>query len=76
MSESDMQNLEIFKEYGARITGEKYKSNDPRTFFELMQDFNRIVQTFDKKFTWDKVNSQSPSASKIKSTALVYGECG
>ena len=57
MSESDMQNLEIFKEYGARIAEEKYKGEDPRTFFELMQDFNKIVQTFDEKFTWDKVNS-------------------
>ena len=57
MSESDMQNLEIFKEYGARLADEKYDGKEPRTFFELMQDFNRIVQTFDEKFTWDKVNS-------------------
>ena len=42
MSESDMQNLEIFKEYGARISGEKYKGEDPRTFFELMQEFNTM----------------------------------
>ena len=76
MSESDMQNLEIFKEYGARLAKEQYNGKEPRAFIELMQDFNRIVQTFDKKFIWDKVNSQSPSASKIKSTALVYGECG
>ena len=55
MSDSDMQNLEIFKEYGARIAGEKYKGKEPRAFFELMQDFNRIVQTFDTKFIWDKV---------------------
>ena len=70
--------MEIFKEYGARISGEKYKGEDPRTFFELMQEFNRIVQTFDTKFTWDKVISQNSSASAktIKSAALVYGECG
>ena len=62
MSESDKQNLEIFKEYGARIAGEKYNGNEPRTFFEMMQDFNEIAQTFDIKFTWDKVISQNPSA--------------
>ena len=61
MSESDMQNLEIFREYGARIAGEKYNGKQPRSFFELMQEFNRIVQTFDKKFTWDKVSSENPS---------------
>ena len=57
-----MQNLEIFKEYGARIAGEEYKGKKPRTFFELMQEFNKIVQTFDKKFTWDKVSPENPCA--------------
>ena len=47
MTESDQQNLEIFKEYGARLAGEKYNGKEPRTFFELMQDFNWIVDTFD-----------------------------
>ena len=76
MSESDKQNLEIFKEYGARLAGEKYNGKEPRTFFEMMQDFNEIAQTFDIKFTWDKVISQNPTGYTTKSTALVYGECG
>ena len=61
MSESDKHNLEIFKEYGARLAGEKHNGNEPRTFFEMMQDFNKIVQTFDIKFIWDKVIAQNTS---------------
>ena len=47
-SESDKQNLEIFKEYGARIAGEKFNGEEPRSFFEIIQDFNNIVEDFDK----------------------------
>ena len=67
--------MEIFKEYGARIAGEKFNGKEPRSFFEIIQDFNNIVEVFDKKFTWDKVDSQSEIATS-KSTVLVYGECG
>ena len=54
-----MQNLEIFREYGARIAKEEYNGKQPRAFFDLMQDFNRIVESFDNKFTWAKVSTES-----------------
>ena len=55
-SESDKQNLKIFEEYGAKQAGEKFKGKDPRSFFEIIQDFNKIVENYDMKFTWEKVD--------------------
>ena len=57
------------------MAGEKFKDKEPRSFFEIIQDFNSIVEVFDKQFTWDKVDSHSESVAP-RSTVLVYGECG
>ena len=40
--------MEIFKEYGARIADEKFNGKEPRSFFKIIQDFNNIVEVFDK----------------------------
>ena len=53
-----------------------YDGKEARSFFEMIQDFNQIVENFDMKFTWEKVDSQNIDAQTALSTALVFGECG
>ena len=73
-SESDRRYLRLFQEYAARMAGEEFEGKDPRPYFEIIQDFNEIVEVYDKQFTWDKVDAQNENS--CKSTVLVYGECG
>ena len=56
-SKFDETTLEIFKEYSAKTVGEKFNGEDPRSYFHIIQDFNKIVEDLDKAFVWSKVQS-------------------
>ena len=49
---------------------------DPRSFFQMMQDFNKIVEDLDKAFVWSKVLSNGEAENQKQWTAMVFGECG
>ena len=68
--------MKIFKEFAAKIAGQNYNDQAPKTFFEVIQDFDAIVKVLDKKFIWNKVSQKTEDNFIPESTALVYGECG
>ena len=58
-SKFDETTLEIFKEFGAKQTaGELYNGKDPRSYFQIIQDFNKIIEDLDKAFVWSKALSK------------------
>ena len=46
-SKFDETTLEIFKEFGARAIGDKFNGKDPRSYFNIIQDYNKIVEDLD-----------------------------
>ena len=54
-SKFDESTLMIFKEFGAKSTGELYNGRVPRSFFTMIQDYNQMVKYLDKNLIWDKV---------------------
>ena len=53
-----------------------FEGNEPRSFFTMMQDFNKITENIDKAFKWKKVQQNISKGEVKKSTAMVFGECG
>ena len=56
-SEFDKTTLKIFMEYGAKAAGELFDGKDPRSYFQIVQDFSKIVEDLDKAFVWSKAHS-------------------
>ena len=53
-SKFDQTTLQIFKEFGAKVIGELHNGKAPRSYFQMILDFNKIVQDLDKAFIWSK----------------------
>ena len=75
-SKFDETTLEIFKEYAAKTVGETFNGKDPRSYFQIIQDFNKIVEDLDKAFVWSKAHSNEEAQNQKRWTAMVFGECG
>ena len=39
-SKFDQTTLQIFKEFGAKVVGELFQGEEPRSFFSMIQDYN------------------------------------
>ena len=76
MSKFDETTLRIFKEFGAKSAGELFNGKDPRPYFEMIQDYNEIVEDLDKAFVWSKALQNEKVWNQKQWTALVFGECG
>ena len=53
-SQFDECTLKIFKEFGAKSSGEQFNDEVPRSYFSMIQDYNEIVEDLDKPLIWRK----------------------
>ena len=47
MSKFDEKTLKIFKEFSARLAKEEFNGEEPRSFFDMIQDYMEIVEGLD-----------------------------
>jgi hypothetical protein len=58
-SKSDEMTLQIFKEFGAKIIGQKLNGIAPRPYFSMITDYNKMIEDLDKAFVWSKAILES-----------------
>ena len=74
-SNFDRTTQKLFKEFAAKFEERSFEGMEPRSYFNMILDYNKTIEELDQPFVWSIVDT-SKEKKKQKWIACVFGECG